>query len=96
MENECYMFERCMLIIYSDMNDARSIMPEYLSVQLRNLRDVEILGILPNCEDLYSPVCGNAIETWKRYLFINNINARSVDFINGENLEMDLFRALVN
>ncbi len=91
MKNECHKYDRCILIIFSDMNENRSIKPENLSVDLRN---VEVLGVMLNCKLLYSSECGKWIETWKEYLFSNDISAKSVDFINGENLDRALFQTL--
>lgn len=83
MENECDKFDRCILIVFSDMYESRSVKPEKLNI---NLQNVEILNVMLNCPFLYSGECGKWIEAWKKYLFSNDINARSVDFINGENL----------
>lgn len=91
MKNECDNFDRCVLIVFSDMQESRSVKPEELNVDLRN---VEVLGVMLNCKLIYSPECGNWVETWKGYLFSNDINAKSVDFINGEDLERTLFRTL--
>jgi hypothetical protein len=83
MKNECYKYDRCILIVFSDMKENRSVKPENLNVDLRN---VEVFGVMLNCKLLYSPECGKWIETWKEYLFSNDISAKSVDFINAENL----------
>jgi hypothetical protein len=91
MKSECRKFDRCILIIFSDMNESRSIKPDYLDVDLKN---VEVIGAMLNCKFLFSPDCAKWIDAWSDYMFSNEINVKSVDFINGENLEQILFQIL--
>ena len=56
--------------------------PDNLEVDLDK---TEFLGVMLNCEYLYTEKCGQWIEFWR-----NNINSKSVDFINGDNVSENL------
>ena len=80
--NTCEEFSRCVLVIVDEFEDYREKVPDYMNV---NLVNVEIIGIMPHCEDIYQPNCLERQEIWKQ--FFSSFEATSVVFTNGENLE---------
>lgn len=86
LRNECDNYSRCVLIVFSAMADPRKVPPANLEVSLGK---TEFLGVMLNCEYLYTEKCGQWVEFWR-----NNINAKSVDFINGDNVRENLLAFL--
>jgi hypothetical protein len=83
-KNECSTqskYDRCFLLVFSDMNDLTMSQPGELEI---NLKNTEILGILLGCEFLYTGECNRWREFWK-----TNLQAKSVGFIN-ENIEQTI------
>ncbi|MBE0683141.1 MAG: hypothetical protein IH589_14620 [Anaerolineales bacterium] len=86
-ENQCKNYDRCILILFDDLVDWRPDTPDYLDI---NLEGVDVISILPQCEDIIQPSCKRVQDIW-RPLFVS-YKAKSVEYYNGERLE----EALIN
>ncbi len=80
-KNECSTqskYDRCLLLVFSDMNDVTMSQPGELEI---NLKNTSVLGVMLGCEYLYTGECNRWREFWQ-----TNLQAKSVVFIN-ENIE---------
>jgi len=59
LNSECPKYNRCDLVIFSDLYDFRDYRPQDIDIQLSNL---DIAVMLPNCE--YLPQCQQKITFW--------------------------------
>lgn len=81
-ENQCKNYERCILIIFDDLTDWRIETPDYLHI---NLEDVEVISVLPQCEDIIQPSCKSVQDLWKS--LFDSYKVKSIEYRNGERLE---------
>lgn len=84
-ENQCKDYERCLLIIFDDLAEWRSVTPDYLHI---NLENVEVISVLPQCEDIIQPSCKHIQDLWNP--LFDSYKAKSVEYYNGERLEESL------
>ncbi|MBI1854661.1 MAG: hypothetical protein HYR93_02150, partial [Chloroflexi bacterium] len=60
IETQCSRYEKCVLLIIDDLYDWRNTTPDHKVPDLYiNLKNVEIVSIMPNCTDIYQPSCKN-------------------------------------
>ena len=84
-EDQCKKYERCVLIIFDNLGDWRIETPDYLHV---NLVGVEVISILPQCEDIIQPNCKFVQDLWTPQFI--SLKAKSVEYYGGERLEDSL------
>ena len=84
-ESQCKEYERCILIIFDDLIDWRNVTPDYLQISLKG---VDVVSILPQCEDLIQPSCQNVQYLWNPHF--ESYGAKSVTYFNGKRLEESL------
>lgn len=92
--NLCGSYERCILLIFDDLNDwrnssSRNDIPSYLKI---NLKKVEVLAILPQCGDIFEPTCKATQDLWTDE--IKSVGASRVDYYNGDRLKQILIDQL--
>lgn len=86
-ENQCKDYNRCVLIIFDNLEDWRIKTPDYLQV---NLEGVEIVSVLPQCQDIIQPSCKEVQDLWTPQFLSSH--AKSVQYYNGERLEENLIK----
>lgn len=76
-------FSRCILIILDNLEDWRPSKPPEYDIQLDN---VDVISILPNCEEVFSPspLCGPAQEHWTPQFIL--FGANSVQYHNNRDI----------
>lgn len=84
-EDQCKNYQRCVLLIFDDLTDWRSETPDYLNIKLEN---VEIVSIIPQCEDIIQPSCVAIQDKWTP--LFESYGIKSVEYYNGERLEFEL------
>jgi hypothetical protein len=84
-EDQCKNYQRCVLLIFDDLTDWRGETPDYLNI---NLENVEIVSILPQCEDIIQPSCVAIKDKWTP--LFESYGVKSVEYFNGERLEFAL------
>jgi len=88
-ENQCKNYERCILLIFDDLTDWRGETPDYLDV---NLEGVEVISVLPQCEDIIQPSCKSIQDKWTP--LFESYGIKSIEYHNGERLEEFLLNHL--
>ncbi len=82
-------YRRCTLIIFSDLTEWRPKEPDGLAIKFDN---VDVISVMLNCNPIYSPDCQAMQETWNRKF--SSYHARTVQYINGDNVEQNLIQLL--
>lgn len=86
-ENQCKDYNRCVLIVFDNLEDWRIETPDYLHV---NFDGVEIVSVLPQCEDIIQPSCKEIQNLWTPQFL--SMDAKSIEYYNGERLEENLIK----
>lgn len=81
-ESQCANYENCFLIIFDDLVDWRPETPDYLHI---NLEGVDVITVLPQCEDIIQPTCKRVQDQWGP--MFESYKAKSIKYYNGERLE---------
>lgn len=84
-QNECSKYTRCILIIFDDLKDWRPSTPDYLNIKLEG---VEVISVLPQCNDIIQPSCKRVQDIWNPLFQLYGV--KSVTYYNGERLEESL------
>lgn len=84
-EDQCKNYQRCVLLIFDDLTDWRGETPDYLDIKLEN---VEVVSILPQCEDIIQPSCVEIQDKWTS--LFDSYGIKSIEYHNGERLETTL------
>lgn len=84
-ESQCENYDRCVLIVIDDLTDWRPETPDYLYI---NLEGVDVVTILPQCEDIIQPSCEKVKAVWNP--LFESYKAKSIQYYNGERLEATL------
>lgn len=82
LENECQNYQRCVVLIFSDMDEVYSDprdTPIYLPLQGENQQKVEILISMRNCQFLFSGACNKWKTFWEEFFYSRSTPA---SFIN--------------
>lgn len=91
--NLCDKFSRCVLLIISDMKDYRAGFKGMIQDGNIDLTNVEIITVMPNCEDIFQPSCTDLENIWRNEFLL--ANAKTVyPLMNGDNLESYLIDKL--
>jgi hypothetical protein len=87
--NECSKYNRCILVIIDDLDDWRN-KENYHEIPNYNfdLKNVEVISVMPNCKDIIDPSCRLAQALWAKDLYF--FGATSVLYCSGDNLEENL------
>lgn len=97
LENECKKYDRCILIIFDNLDDwridskGRPQKPVGINI---NLNNVEVLTIMIDCDDIYCPVCKNTQKNWTPAFISYGANEDSVQYHNADDLEQFLISFL--
>jgi len=81
-EYQCENYERCILLIFDDLTDWRGETPDYLHI---NLQNVEVVSVIPQCEDIIQPSCRSIQDKWLP--LFESYGVKSVEYHNGARLE---------
>ncbi len=93
-EAQCSHYDKCALLIIDDLYDWRNTTPDHKIPDLHiNLKNVEIISIMPNCTDIYQPSCKNTQNLWTDEL--KGFGAKSVEYVNGNGNENSLEEYLI-
>lgn len=84
-ENQCKNYNRCVLIVFDNLEDWRIKTPDYLHV---NFEGVDVISVLPQCEDIIQPSCKEIQNLWNPQFL--TLQAKSVEYYNGDRLEENL------
>ncbi len=79
-------YRRCMLLIFSDLEEWRPSPPQF-DVPI-DLKGVDVISVLLNCPVLFSPDCSAIQNNWSK--IFKSFGANSSTFINGEEVEKKL------
>lgn len=81
-ESQCSNYKHCILMIFDNLEDWRPITPDYLHI---NLEGVDVISVLPQCDDIIQPSCVQVQDKWKP--LFESYKAKSLQYYNGERLE---------
>ena len=88
-ESECNTqeYRRCLLILFSDLDDYRTKEPDYFDPPI-DLENVEVLSVMLNCPVLFDPECQVVKDRWTDNFSL--LGAKSSEFANGDDIENKL------
>jgi len=91
----CVQYDKCTLVIFDDVIDWRntgpdSKIPDYLDF---NLKNVQVIVVIPTCRELNSPSCTGIQNLWKdKFILFGAKNP--ITYLNGDQLEEHLFQLI--
>lgn len=88
-ESECKTqeYRRCLLILFSDLDDYRTKAPVYFDPPI-DLENVEVLSVMLNCPVLFDPECQAVLDGWTDNFSL--LGAKSSEFANADDIENKL------
>jgi hypothetical protein len=84
-KSQCSHYSRCVLLIISSMQDHRAGYKGMIDEYGIDLSNVEIITVLPNCEDIFQPSCKPIEDIWTGEF--QQAHAKSNTFVNGRGPE---------
>ncbi len=80
LNSRCPDYSRCVLIVIDDLEDWRSQKPEYLNI---DLKEYEVVLVVPSCSDLVSPECEKIQNKWlPQFVNVFQSEAKKITFVN--------------